>query len=371
MTAAGTARTVLHVLGELRASGAEVMLRAAAPLFADAGVRTVLLATTAATGPYTEQLARAGFDIRHAPPDSGRRQLQAFDRLLRELRPAVVHVHTERAAFWYAVLARRRGARVIRTVHSVFTFDGALRVERTTQRAAERALGVRHVAISAAVAENERERFRNPCVLVPNWIDTPRFRPPTPAAAAAARRALGCRPDEFVVSSVGNCAPAKNHGALLTAVAGLPDDLPWTYLHAGFGSEDEERLADELGVRDRCRFLGQVEDVVPVLHASDLYLMPSTYEGLGNAALEALATGRRCLVSDVAGLRGVAAIAPADAVRVVPADPGSLTRHIVAAAGDTWSTPDPAACHEAVRRTHGMAAGVAMYLALYGWETPG
>lgn len=370
MIAAPSGPTVIHVLAELRASGAEVMLRASSGLWAAAGVRTVVVATGPTPGPYAGELSRAGYDIHHAPPGSARRQLAAVDRVLRDERPAVVHVHTERAGFWYAVLGRRRGIRVVRTVHSVFSFDGTLRAERTVQRALARLAGVDHVAISAAVAANERERFGNPCVIVPNWVDTHRFEPPDAPSRRTARARLGCSSDQLVVASVGNCGPAKNHPVLLHALAALPDTVDWAYLHAGDGSDEEERLAAELGIGARCRFLGQVTDVVPVLQASDVFVMPSTYEGLGNAALEALSTGLRCLLSDVTGLRGVAAVAPADAVRLVPPAVPDLARQLARQLEDVaigrWPAPDAGACHAAVRHTHGMEDGVHAYLGLYG-----
>ncbi len=51
---------VLHVLGELRPSGAETMLAVAAPAFAARGVEAEILSTGAAAGPYAARLAEAG-----------------------------------------------------------------------------------------------------------------------------------------------------------------------------------------------------------------------------------------------------------------------------------------------------------------------
>jgi glycosyltransferase involved in cell wall biosynthesis len=62
-------------------------------------------------------------------------------------------------------------------------------------------------------------------------------------------------------------------------------------------------LAERLGIADRVRFLGAVDDLRPVYFASDLFVMPSLHEGRSVAALEALATGLPALFTDVAGLR--------------------------------------------------------------------
>ena len=60
-------------------------------------------------------------------------------------------------------------------------------------------------------------------------------------------------------------------------------------------------LAQQAGVADRVRFLGQRADVPEILQASDIFVLNSKSEGMSNALLEALAAGLPCVATDVGG----------------------------------------------------------------------
>jgi hypothetical protein len=152
---------VLHVLAAAEYSGAEVMLRQAAPDMSAAGVRTEILTTTDVPGAYEHLFAAAGVPIRSLAFSRSPLFAIRFWKLIRSDGYDVVHVHTERASFWLELAARLAGApKVARTVHSSFQFGGLLRFRRLVQRQiAWRALGVRHVFVSSDVAQNEQARF--------------------------------------------------------------------------------------------------------------------------------------------------------------------------------------------------------------------
>ncbi len=297
---------VLHVLAELKPSGAETMLVAAAPLFRAQGVEAEVLSTGATTGPFAECLESAGYRIHHIPfyraPGFFSKEL----RLMQMGRYDVIHLHCEGANFWHGLIALSARPKVIlRTIHNAFAFTGNLQWRRGMQRHLLHRLGIRHVAISASVRDTELRYYRLPTNLVWNWYDSVRFTATSPEARAAARVSFGISDDDFVIASVGNCSSVKNHGAVIKAMAILPAGNRPVYLHAGIeeDGQPEQVLARELGVVDRIRFLGGVIDVLPLLQAADAFVMPSRYEGFGISAIEAVATGLPALFADVAGLR--------------------------------------------------------------------
>lgn len=304
---------ILHVLNELQPSGAETMLRLAATPWREHGLELDILTVGDVAGGYAPKLAAAGYALHHIPLRPVPAFLRRYERLLREGRYDVVHVHPERANFLLAGVPRvLRRAGVVRTVHNVFAFDGRLRLERCLQRAVLRAFGVKHVAIGESVESAERERFANSTVRVLNTFDTERFRPPTAAERQEARARFELRATDFVVAVIGNCSHVKNHASLLEALA--RSDAPLAQLlHVGMEREDEtaeRRLAQELGLGERVQFLGFVEDVASVLYAADAFVMPSLYEGLGIAALETLGCGVPSVLADVPGLRDLRAHVP-------------------------------------------------------------
>jgi glycosyltransferase involved in cell wall biosynthesis len=365
-----TALRVLHVLDELKPSGAEVMMRVAAPHWRARGIRASIVAKGLSKGPYAGALARAGYPVHHLPFDVPALFAARWVRLLWAERPDVVHVHTEHANFWVALLARVAGVRaVVRTVHNVFAFEGALRRRRTVQRALLRVLGVRHASVSASVQRSEAQRFNNPTRTVRNWYDDAHFVPPTPAQRAAARARWGLAPSTFVVATVGNCNAAKNHGALIEALRRLPPSPPVAYLHAGIHDTDpgraEVRKARALGVDDRVLFLGFLEDVRPVLYAADAFVMPSRFEGLGNSAVEAMGSGTPALLADVPGLRTLKGLS--EGIRWAAPTPDALAT----ALAELMRLPPERrrsigkALHRAVAGRMGPQHGVDAYHALY------
>jgi glycosyltransferase involved in cell wall biosynthesis len=209
-----------------------------------------------------------------------------------------------------APLAKLAGVKCIAvTPHNAFKFDGLMRARKRCERGLVRSLGGRYGMVSEGVRECEWERFRNRGVRTWNWIDTAHFRPASPEERAAARRALGLAEDVFVTASVGNCNRAKNHTAILHALAQLKAEKPLVHLHVGREESGcpERALAAELGLTDAVRFVGSQEDPLPYLWAADAFLMPSLVEGLGLSAIEAIAAGVPLLCSNVEGLCDVIA----------------------------------------------------------------
>lgn len=355
---------VLHVLNELRSSGAEVGLQKASVFWNDFGVHCTILATGQEQGAFAPDLERAGYAVLHLPFTGDATFLGAYAGLIRRHDFDVVHVHTERAFVYLCLAARVAGAGVVRTIRANFPFEGRLARRRSWQRRIARLAGTRFIAISPGVAENERRRFGNPTLQINNWIDTDYFRPPTVEQRLRARRNFAVPEGSFTVVTVGNCAPVKNHLVLLNALARVPDE--WTWLHVGDeGAELSERIeAEKLGVKERCRFLGR-RDPLAALRAGDLYVMPSLYEGLGMATVEALSTGLPALLTDVPGNRDLAALGAA--TRLCPTDVSGVAEGL----RDALLHPeriDGAAMakqHELVAIRFGVQRGVSAYATVY------
>lgn len=360
---------VLHILNELCPSGAETMLYAALPYWNKLDVQVEILCTGSSTGSFSPLLRERGCRIHHLPFSKSLHFLRAVYRLLREQQYDVVHIQTERANFWYALLARLSGRCVIvRTINSVFQFSGPLRLRRFLQRKImTRFFGVRMIAVSKSVQTVEARHYDNQATVISGWFDSARYRPPSAAERSEARLLLQIDPGATVIASVGNCWPVKNHLAIIQAMAQLPPDCPLVYIHAG--QEDaghSERIqAQRLGVEGRARFLGAVLDVRVVLHAADAFIMPSTYEGLGVAALEAMGTGLPCILSDVEGLRDYRV--PFEGIVWVEPTPQS----ILAALEQICATAPAARKHigttlsETAHRLFGAEQGATVYAQLY------
>jgi len=174
--------------------------------------------------------------------------------------------------------------------------------------AAVAALSRASICVSAAVREPLVKGFHFPPAVthtVRNGVDLAHYASQTAAAAGAAlRQRLGFRASDVVVVVACRLEPIKGVDVLLRALHGLQEELSdWGAIVAGDGSAagDLQRLARDLGLEERVRWLGFVNDVGPCLHAGDIFVNPSSaacVEAFGLSLAEAMASGLACIASE-------------------------------------------------------------------------
>lgn len=142
---------------------------------------------------------------------------------------------------------------------------------------------------------------------VPNGIDTQRFAPPSPETIQAARRRLGCLPEELVIGTVGHLREEKNQVRLLNAFAALSAHRPARLLVLGDGPLRVAlvRTVQELGLVDRVVFTGVVNDTSAHYPAMDALAMSSDTEQMPLAILEAMGMGLPVVSTDVGDVKNM------------------------------------------------------------------
>lgn len=135
--------------------------------------------------------------------------------------------------------------------------------------------------------------------VLPNAIDTTVFSF-NPDKRREVRGSLGLD-NSFIVGMIGRLAPPKNTICAISLFKEIKNKVPHAkLLMAGSGPDEEPTKAEvhRLGLDESVIFLGQRSDVYDLYQALDLYMLPSLYEGFPVAAVEAMATGLPCLLSD-------------------------------------------------------------------------
>ncbi len=248
-------------------------------------------------------------------------------RLFRKLAPQVLHFHTSRAhvlGAWAAlglpgvvrVATRRMDYPLRRDPVTRFLYGGALD---------------RVVAISGAVREEVLRLGISPekVSLVPSGVEAARFRSLLEAGEEekrAARRALGLPEEGLFAGTAATHHPRKGLDVLLDAAALLRGrGREFFLLLAGTGPAGEElrQQAREAGLEERVFFPGRVEPSEKIYAALDVFCLPSRKEGLGVAALEAMASGLPVLASRVGGL-AESVLDGETGILVPPGDPAAL-----------------------------------------------
>lgn len=117
------------------------------------------------------------------------------------------------------------------------------------------------------------------------------------------RREIGIPQEAFLVLSVGELNHNKNHETIIRAVAKL-NNPKIHYCICGRGEKHDAllSLAKKLKIENQVHLLGQRRDIAEICKCSDLFAFPSYREGLGIAALEAMAAGLPLITSNVHGI---------------------------------------------------------------------
>lgn len=315
---------IAHVTGESGFSGGEVQLFLLIEGLTRRGHRNALLCPP---GSRSEERARElGLQLlpvamRHSYSLGGVRRALAA---LRRCQPDLVHLHTGHANWMGGVAAARLGLPAITTRR----MDRAVRRELRTRWLYGR--GVCHaVAISDAVQDRLHAGGVRPEMtsVIPSAVDPGVLH--TQRERSEIRRELGIADDAVCLLVLAALVRRKGIDVLLEALARL--DAKPVVLVAGEGEEREalEAQRDHCGLSQCVRFLGHREDKSELLLACDALVLPSRHEGLGVAALEAMACARPVLASRVGGLAELVRDGE-NGLLVPPEDPAALAEAIVA-----------------------------------------
>lgn len=192
--------------------------------------------------------------------------------------------------------------RVMTTLHGTdVTLVGAEPTfKHTTRHAIERSDHV--TAVSHFLAQQSKEVFGldREIEVIYNFVDSDRFIRITDPAV----RARFAHPDEALLVHVSNFRPVKRVEDVVRVFARVSSEIPARLLMIGDGPERPRAfdLARELGVIGRTQFLGSFPDVQTVLGISDLFLLPSSNESFGLAALEAMSCEVPVVASNAGGI---------------------------------------------------------------------
>ncbi len=268
------------------------------------------------------------------------RGLRALLEWFRASRCDVVNTHSSTDSWLVALamLAMGRPFPIVRTRH----ISAPVPTNRVTgwlyERAARRVITTGESIRMQLVERNGYNPGR--IESIPTGIDEERFRP---GDRAGARRALGLPQDLVLVGIVATLRSWKGHRHLIDAIAAMP--APVGLAIVGDGPQREALEKQAVSLRGRVWLPGNQEDVLPWLHALDIFALPSyANEGVPQALVQAMMCGLACVttragsIGELAEDGKTAVVVPAqdvDALRAgierLAADPG-LRSHLGALA---------------------------------------
>ena len=257
--------------------------------------------------------------------------------LMRRGRYQIVHTHTTKAGLLGRLAARwARVPVVVHTPHGHAFHDylsqAGSRALVWTERAAARWTD-RIVCLTEAERDDHLRYHIAPAgkfTVIHSGVDLERFGAARPDPQAA-RGALGLSETGPLVGCVARLVPVKGVDCLLEAWSAVRSAVPdATVVFVGDGPlrPTLEAAAKAEGLGRSAAFLGVRDDVADLLPLFDVVVLPSRNEGMGRAAVEALAAGRPVIGSRISGIQNVIQDGETG-VLVPPGDPGALARAIV------------------------------------------
>ncbi|MDD5457684.1 MAG: glycosyltransferase family 4 protein [Candidatus Margulisbacteria bacterium] len=293
------ARFHLPLIDMLRKNGYEIHVAAKNNLIEKKGLRL--------NGPHKV------YDIPFTRSPYSKSNITAYRQLKKiiyENRYDVIHCNTPVGGVITRLAARRtrkQGTKVFYTAHGFHFYRGAplknwllyYPVEKWLARYTDVLITINKEDYARAIKTLKAVRVE----YIPGvGLDTESFGGIT-VDKMAKRRELNLPEDSFVLLSVGELNKNKNHQVIIRALSKLKNTSIY-YLICGNGSLESylKKLAEKLGLREQVRLLDYRRDIGEICKSADVFVFPSLREGLGIAALEAMACGLPLIASNIRGI---------------------------------------------------------------------
>ena len=202
-------------------------------------------------------------------------------------------------------LACRWRKPIVVTVHDMIPFaDSRGWSDRFLKKSMEDTVKADEVICVSEYTKNEMLRFldidKEHIHVIPNSVELEIFKP---ANKEESRSVTNLPKDSTIVLHVGNEEPRKDIPTLLRSFALFKKDNPDAILvRIGEQFPETKRLIGELSINESVKYYSGVKNVQDYYTSADMFVLPSTYEGFGIPALEAMASGCPVIVADASSL---------------------------------------------------------------------
>ena len=320
---------VMQVISNLEIGGAQEVVRTLAENIDQFGSTSVVC--TFQDGPLSEAIRSQGIPVEVLPERKHSvfsvipyinemvNYYQQLQHLVEKYQIDVIQTHLLRSMDFLVLLLRKsHGPRVYWTFHNSL-FDlredhlvkhrWSLKIKRFSHHVLYW-LGSKRVDGIIAVSQDVKTAIMDTMVGIPNnkitiirnCVDFQRYK--RNIDRQKAREVIGFTEENMIGVVVATFKKQKGHRFLVEAVSSLVQKYPeFRVLFVGDGElrSEMENLVDELGLKGVIHFLGTRSDIPSILAASDLFILPSLWEGLPMALIEAMASGLPVVATRVSG----------------------------------------------------------------------
>lgn len=292
-----TSIKVIQIVPEFTVGGAETMAEKLSYSLVKLGCDVIALSLRNYDSVITKRLQDNGIQLEYLGKKNGLdfKMFYKLYKYLKKEKPDAVHTH--RSAVLYAIPAAffAKVPVKVHTVHSIAQKENG-KLVRLANRLWFRLKSVIPVSISDVVQQTVIDEYKikkDKTPIVINGMPVDDYIPK-----------ISYNSDVINILNIGSIYCVKNQAGLIEAFAILKNEFSNIRLIiAGDGElrKDMEKLAEERGVSDYIEFKGIISPTNTVLNQSDIFCLPSHYEGLSLSIIEAMATGLPVVASNVGG----------------------------------------------------------------------
>ena len=279
---------------------------------------------------------------REARPLADLRALWQLYRMIRQLRPQVVHTHHAKAGTLGRLAAGLCGVPIIVHTFHGLSLRGYFSPVKNRIFLAMEQICARVSSALVTIGPNDRDeliqmRVAPPSALVtiPLGLPLERFAD-TGDQRTQFRSQLGLDDDEKLILYVGRMVPIKNVPSFIDMAANVlrqRENLRFLLVGDGPLRDELETQASDLGIADRVRFYGVTDQMARIYAGADMVVLCSRREGMPVTMLEALAAARPVVCTDVGNVTN-SVIDGVTGRLVPPDDTDALTEAVLAALDD-------------------------------------
>lgn len=291
-------KKILQVIPHLNLGGAEVMCKHLSVELKAAGYDVTVVSFLNDRSKNTADLEKAGIPVIYLDK-KGRFDISFFKRLRKVVRdnsPDVIHTHLG-AIKYVAIASFGLKKHIVHTVHSVAQQECG-RVSKILNKIFIKFKKVTLVGLSHIVAQTIHEVYRLPLEQIPVVFNG------VPLETCRVKNDWSLhRP--ISIAHVAGFRPVKNHIELIGAIKLLIERGYEVRLFLYGDGEERERIEQCISqnqLQESVVLCGFCDDVASYLQESDLFVLPSLYEGISISVIEAMGTGLPVVASAVGGI---------------------------------------------------------------------
>ena len=316
---------ILHVITSLRIGGAEKLMVDLLPRLRDLGNEVELAVFDGVQTPFMEQLEKVGIKIHKFGINKNVYHPMNFIKLHSFFGQFdIIHTHNTACQLFAALDSIGTQQLLCTTEHSTSNRRrGKILFESMDNWMYGRYKKIICISKDTEINlhQSVKGNFPSETCVINNGIDVKKY-----AAAFPLAKECSEWSGKHIIMQIAAFREEKDQDTTIRAMKHLSEEYHAVFVGDGPRREFCEKIAKEIGVENKCSFLGFRSEVPQLIKAADIVVMSSHWEGFGLAAVEGMAAGKPVVASDVAGIRE---IVKDSGILFPPHDDRQLAREII------------------------------------------